>query len=819
MFSRFISLPWKILAITLIAMLMVSSVITIVSLWQFEDNFIQRQQEKRQSSAAIYQYLRSISSDKRVIWQTALGAQHLNDELKFDSFDNAVQKQFDLDELRVDAVWIIGDNGEELYRSDVPATEQVFQVAQSVLTTPSIQDLVYCDSQIKSCFHIVAMPVMTGQGKLMVLLSRANLSDLLFTFMMLSENTQLALVNIQTSGSVSDDLQSMKVYTKTNNNQTQSVIDYLPKQTKVSTLQQGLVADINGQYFSIYLLDLQPNAKTNNYLLAIEDISEYHLANKQYQYTLVLIALIIFVLISFFVFYFSRRASSKLLSLAHDLPLLAEKRFKEFKQRKQYLSKYLSDELDIVIKSSSKLAEQLEDLHIENIQNTRELENIAMYDLLTGLPNRNVLNFQLKKALSNLSRQSESLAVLFLDLDDFKKVNDSHGHNTGDRMLEEAARRLTASVRQGDIACRFGGDEFVIILPKINSWLDVENVANKLIKAFKKPIEVDSHKFYVSTSIGAAIAKADNISAEELIRNADMAMYEAKEQGGNCFKLYDSGMHLRVANKVLLETEVRTAMQQNQFSLSLQPQINIVTGRLFGFEALLRWKHPTKGFISPNEFIPIIENSKHIVDLGYWVIKHSIELLAQLEQAGYKGLGIAINLSAEQFIDPDLPKYLKRQCKAFKISTSQVELELTERTLVTDVEKTLATMNELKALGFTFSIDDFGTGYSSLSYLKQMPVDCIKIDKCFISGMLENQADMQIVTSTITMVHGLGMKVTAEGVENRAQLRILKRQGCDLVQGYLFSKPIEEHKLLEQLNLLVDKGLWTQAAQTDYYQI
>ena len=798
-------------------MLIVALVVTTVSVFQLEDNFQQRQHEKRISSERIYHYLKNISNDKRILWLTALSSQHLVNDTNYKKFDLAIQNQFDLDELRIDAVWIINNKAQQIYTSAPVANKQVYQVASKVHETQSIQDLIYCEKEIKSCFHIVAMPVMNKQGETNILLSRANLSDLLFTFMMLNENTRLALVNIPSITAVNNSLDNMEVFTKTSGDKTQAIINAIPLNTTIEALKESIVTSIDDEYFSVNLFELQPEVSTGNYLLVIEDISQYLKTNQRYQNTIVIIALVAFCLISTFVFFISRRASAKLLKLADDLPLLAKKRFEEFRQRKSVQAKFLRDELDILTSSSSQLADQLEDLHVKNEQNTRELENIAMYDLLTGLPNRNMLNFQLKKSISNLARNLDSLAVLFLDLDDFKKVNDSHGHNTGDLLLEEAARRLRASMRDGDLACRFGGDEFVIVLPKINSWQDVEQVALKLINTFKKPIHINEHRFYVSTSIGAAIAKDNQISAEELIRNADMAMYEAKDEGGNCYRLYDSGMYQRVARKVLLESEVRAAIVQNQFSLSLQPQIEISTGKLSGFEALLRWNHPSRGLVSPDEFIPILENSKHMIELGYWVISHSLEILSQLEQAGYRDIGIAINLSADQFIDPNLANYLIEQTKRYKILPSSVELELTERTLVKDVENTLKTMNNLKTLGFTFSIDDFGTGYSSLSYLKKMPVDCIKIDKCFISGMLDNQADMQIVSSTIAMVHNLGMKVTAEGVESRAQLRLLNREQCDLVQGYLFSKPIDENVLFEQLNLLVDKGLWIQAAEVGYY--
>lgn len=801
-------------------MLAIAVTITTVSVVQLQTDFELRQNEKRVAAKLIYKYLKSISNDKRILWLTSLSSQHLSIESDYFTFDQAVQRQFDLDELRIDAVWVIDDNYKQRYSSGVEANEQVIEVAKNVFENQTTEDLIYCQMQSKDCYHIVAMPVLVGGNKLEVVISRANLSDLLFTFLKLNENTRLAIINVALNKEPQlTTLGSMNILTMTNGEKTKQIIDSIPIDTTLTELHQSVSSQVGSEYFSSSVFELQPNRNDGNYLLLIEDTTLYRQTTKRYQYYIVMIATVLFVLISIVVLLVSRRSSKRLLMLAADLPLLAEKRFEEFKQRKLPSFQLAEDELDVLADSASSLADQLENLHVKIEQNTRELENIAMYDLLTGLPNRNMLNFQLKKSLSSLSRPVDKVAVLFLDLDDFKKVNDSHGHSMGDLLLEEAARRLRTSIRETDIACRFGGDEFVIVLPNINNWDDVEIVANKLLQSFKEPVVVNEHRFYVSTSIGGAISIDNVVNAEDLVRNADMAMYEAKESGGNCYRIYDAGMYKRIAEKVLLESEVREAIAHEQFTLSLQPQIEIATGKLFGFEALIRWNHPTRGLVYPDEFIPILENSKHMIELGYWVIRHSIKLLSQLNDAGYSGLHIAINLSADQFVDPHLSEYLMTQLHEFNVPAHYVELELTERTLVEDIENTLATMHSLKALGFTFSIDDFGTGYSSLSYLKKMPVDCIKIDKCFVSGMLDNQADMQIVSSTIAMVRNLGMKVTAEGVETRAQLRLLKAEHCDLVQGYLFSKPISENSLLEKLNLLVDKGLWIDAAETGYYSL
>ena len=495
------------------------------------------------------------------------------------------------------------------------------------------------------------------------------------------------------------------------------------------------------------------------------------------------------------------------------MPLLAKKQFEQFRQAKKASGTFFSDELDVLTHSANELSIELEKLNYQVEQKTQELENIAMYDLLTGLPNRNMLNYQVKKSLAGLSLTKSGIAVLFLDLDDFKKVNDSHGHAEGDKLLIEAARRLRQCIRNIDVACRFGGDEFVVVLTYIETEDEAVEIANAVLNEFTHPIEIGSSRFYVSTSIGISITRDENANVDDLIRQADLAMYEAKDEGGGCYNIYNLNMYQRLAHRVMLESEVREALKLNQFSLSLQPQINIENNKLAGFEALLRWHHPERGMVSPDDFIPILENSQHMIELGYWVIRHCFEIMDELVSAGYDEINIAINLSAGQFADDGLVDFLKALVVEFGLPASKFELELTEHTLVKDIDKTLETMEVLKAMGFTFAIDDFGTGYSSLGYLKKMPVEVIKIDKSFIFGMLENQADYQIIMSTIAMVQKLGLTVIAEGVESSAQLNALKHNHCNLVQGYYYSRPIPEHELMYFVEHKFEKGFWKATLQ------
>jgi diguanylate cyclase (GGDEF)-like protein len=518
--------------------------------------------------------------------------------------------------------------------------------------------------------------------------------------------------------------------------------------------------------------------------------------------------LVILIALAIVVHFVASPLTRRLLVLSDVLPLLAKKEFDRFRQTDlQRNGKYI-DELDILANAATELSFELEQLNIEVDQKTKELENIAMYDLLTGLPNRNMLNYQLRKALMNVSRSDGQIAVLFLDLDDFKKVNDSHGHTDGDKLLIQAANRLRSSIREVDMACRFGGDEFVVVLGHIDHENDAVLVAQEILEAFKVPIKIQNSLFYVSTSIGIAFASEEMTQSEDLISYADIAMYEAKDDGGAKYHIYHEEMYKKVALRVMMESEVRQALAKNQFSLSLQPQLDAKTKRLYGFEALLRWQHPERGMVSPEDFIPLLENSQHMVELGYWVIRRCFELCQTFIDKGLTDVRIAINLSAGQFADPHLTPYLTGLLTEFSLKASHFELELTEQTLVKNIDSAIEMMNGLRDVGFSFAIDDFGTGYSSLAYLKKMPVDVIKIDKSFVFGMLENRADYQIIMSTIAMVKNLGLQVIAEGVETSAQLRSLTENDCDIIQGYYFSKPIPETQLMEFIDTKIVNGYW-----------
>ncbi|WP_426359664.1 putative bifunctional diguanylate cyclase/phosphodiesterase [Pseudocolwellia sp. HL-MZ19] len=806
----FISVPTKLLLLVIGALLLLSAGFSVVSLSRLNAEFKSYQAETLVQGQEQFKFHEKTLKDQLRVWiESFSDVIHLQEKNDFIDLTNELSKQFDALQLHhnVEKMWLIDSKKNVLYSSS-PTPNYVVDSVNKTLDMQEPQHLLYCQVY---CEQLLTVPLLNKQGDMIVVALSVSLVDMIYAINQ-SIKSQIAIVSYPNTTNTK--LHDAKFLSSSNIDLMQAL--FIQENTSISVEEVrklGIQVDHNLESYLINLMPLASNNQRSYYMALIDDVTRITTESKQYRYQFLLSAVLIFVTLAGLVYFVASPLTQRLLVLSNALPLLARKEFDQFRRIKFKRKSIFSDELDVLADASSELSYELEQLNIEVEQKTKELENIAMYDLLTGLPNRNMLNYQLRKSVANLSQFKQKVAVLFLDLDDFKKVNDSHGHGQGDRLLIEAANRVRLSIRNVDVACRFGGDEFVVVLGKIESVEEAKTVAEEILQRFKTPIKIGSSVFYVSTSIGIAYTEDKMVKAEELISYADIAMYEAKDNGGAQYHIYHPEMYQRVAHRVMLEGEVRQALAKNQFSLSLQPQLVAKTNRIYGFEALLRWKHPTRGMISPDDFIPILENSTHMIELGYWIIRRCFELAVDIRNEGLNGARIAINLSAGQFIDQGLPKYLQDLLVEFSISASSFELELTEQTLVKNVEHTITMMETLKSLGFSFAIDDFGTGYSSLAYLKQMPVDVIKIDKSFIFGMLENHSDYQIIMSTIAMVKNLGLMVVAEGVETSAQLRSLMQNDCDLIQGYYFSKPIPEVELIDFIKTHIVDSHWKTKAQ------
>lgn len=421
------------------------------------------------------------------------------------------------------------------------------------------------------------------------------------------------------------------------------------------------------------------------------------------------------------------------------------------------------------------------------------IRHLAYHDTLTGLPNRVLFNDRLQLAIAAARRNDQRLAVLFFDLDNFKKVNDSLGHAAGDTLLKLVAERVSSILREGDTLSRMGGDEFTLLLPQLAQGDEgvrgVQVLAEKIIRSLKAPFPLDGQDVYIGISIGISIYPDDSTDASGLLKNADAAMYWAKSAVSNSFCLYSTTMHEQAAERLQLESSLRKALERDELVVYYQPQMNTVSERMEGMEALLRWRHPELGLVPPNRFIPLAEETGIIVEIGTWVLRSACAQCKAWHERGYEGLTVAVNLSARQFSSGNLVEVVKAALAESGLPPQALDLEITESITIQDSHGALDTLRQLKALGVLISMDDFGTGYSSLSYLKRFPIDVLKIDQSFVRDIITDPNDAVIVETIIAMAQTLGMRVIAEGVETIEQLEFLRDKGCEVVQGYLISRP------------------------------
>ena len=432
-------------------------------------------------------------------------------------------------------------------------------------------------------------------------------------------------------------------------------------------------------------------------------------------------------------------------------------------------------------------------------QAEERVRHLAHFDDLTGLPNRNMFNQRLSHALARARRVDEPLAILFIDLDRFKNINDTLGHGAGDRALKEIAQRLRGCLREADTVSRLGGDEFVVLIEGASQPADVVEVAQKILAAVARPVHLESQEFHLTASIGISTCPGDSDDLQGLMKNADIAMYRAKEQGKNNFQFYSAQINVHTLERAALESDLRHALERNEFLLHYQPKVDIGGNRIVGMEALVRWQQPGKGLVAPAQFIPLAEETGLIVPIGEWVLKTACLQNKAWQERGLPRLRVAVNLSARQFTHESLLQDVARALDETGLDPAWLEFEITESMVMRDPEHAVTLLHGLKAMGIHLSIDDFGTGYSSLSYLKRFPLDSVKIDRSFIRDLPGDGDDAAITQAIIAMAHSLRLVVIAEGVETEEQLGFLRVNGCDQMQGYHFSRPLPEDQFLRLL--------------------
>ncbi|MGB5307226.1 MAG: EAL domain-containing protein [Gammaproteobacteria bacterium] len=447
----------------------------------------------------------------------------------------------------------------------------------------------------------------------------------------------------------------------------------------------------------------------------------------------------------------------------------------------------------------------------ERKQHEQEIHQIAYYDSLTGLPNRKLFYEHLEREIVRSHRDQVATAVLFLDLDRFKSINDTLGHALGDRLLQVVAERLQECIRKSDLVgrvgkakpsssiARIGGDEFTILLGCLNDAGNVSGVARRIIDAIAEPIKIDGHCLYVTASVGIAIYPDDGLCAESLLKYADSAMYLAKDAGKNNFQFYSSDINERVLSRLRLETDLRNALENEELVMHYQPKVDVHTMEVVGVEALVRWLHTDLGFVPPDDFIPVAEEAGMITKLGEYVLRQSCKQMKAWIDSGLTDLEMAVNVSSRQLYGGTFHEMIAVILKETGLEAKHLEIELTESMIMEDPERTVGVLHQLKAMGVSIAVDDFGTGYSSLSYLTKFPLDVLKIDQGFVRDILSDPDDAAVTKSIISMAQGLGMRIVGEGVENSDQLAFLREHGCDIVQGFLFSQGLPADECEEYL--------------------
>lgn len=427
------------------------------------------------------------------------------------------------------------------------------------------------------------------------------------------------------------------------------------------------------------------------------------------------------------------------------------------------------------------------------------INNLAYYDALTELPNRVLFEERFTSRMSAAKRYGTRLALFFIDMDNFKVINDTYGHLVGDRFLRDAAKRLQSLLREEDTVGRFGGDEFAMMVETFNHPADLGVIAEKVVAGFREPFVQEGCEFYTGASIGIALFPDDGESYSELMRAADTAMYQIKGSGKGGYAFYTRQMNETISAQMVLENGLRQAIERNELSLVYQPKVDTACNRVYGVEALLRWNHETLGFVSPERFIPIAEENGLINPIGLWVIRRALEEIGALHQQGYDDLSVSINLSSKQLQSVAFVAQLHEAVSGSRVDPARIELEITENQLMEQIGQVMPVLNEITALGIRISIDDFGTGYSSLSYLKKLPVSIIKIDRSFVCDIDKDADDRAIVSSIIALAASLGRDVIAEGAEKREHVELLGAMGCEKIQGYYFAKPMPLEVLVEFL--------------------
>jgi len=695
----------------------------------------------------------------------------------------------------IDNATLYSENGSPLWKTNLEVETRKPNLA------PSPQWHIQCQT---TCQQVITSPIIDLQGQVYFLRLEVMITDMILDFNQIT-NTDIGLL-LKTSDNKLESVRDLKRWKRSLKliTQPKTTIPLLANLEKDLTFNEATKKTSSITFNNItYEVSITPihNNESNSHFAVIVNTNDSSLIMKSARNSHVLvafggIAISCILLVSFF-----WTPIGRLHRQAELLPLLTTGEFKGAMDRLQRnrSNHWLKDEIDILNETEEIVCEQLTEMRQEITKKTDRLHNMAMFDSLTELANRRAFMEYIKEALERENLESNSFSLLFIDLDNFKRINDSMGHNAGDDLLKIVANRLRSCVRSNDIIARLGGDEFCIILNTMSNEGDHGIVADHILKRLRVPIKLGETELIISASIGIVSAPKDGATSEDLLQNADLAMYRAKALGRNKFQKFSSKMTDHAVEQMALESELRRAIREQEFLLYFQPQVDFNNNNIFGFEALIRWQNPEKGMQFPDSFIGALEETGLIVPLGNWIIDEACRQLREWFDAGARPIRVAINISPRQLQSYDLADQVKKSLKKYTLQPEALELEITESMIMDNIELTHKQLSGLRELGVTIAIDDFGTGHSSLGYLKSLPLDILKIDRTFVMDIAEENNDQEIVSAIIAMAHKLNLKVVAEGVETPAHQIMLTQNGCDFGQGYLYSRPVPAADAFEMI--------------------
>lgn len=789
--SHFFSLKWRVAILLTLLLLTTNAGLSYLGYVNFERQFdYQLQRSVERSNETLNSFLT----------QAQVNLQNIGESLIFDAGDgddaiakltDRLQKNWDVIQLNwgLESAALYAPNGNLL--STLGSTDQDDDIALMRVVVEHGKPItaIHCNT---SCAIIAATPILLKSGDLHVLILKASIADSIIEFSRSNADSSLLLSRSPSTGAAGP--WNYQIIAATQRERDRMLLQQATAQFDASQLlHPGFLFQTDDQrayYIHGIVIDTRPEHGDKTLLVLLDDISLQRNTINQHIYQHIAAAAIGMLATEALLLFILWSPLRRIRQQSDMLPRLAHGEYLPSPESTQIISAHAThDELDVLEDATLELSQRLQNLQQENHQRAQTLEHMALYDHLTGLANRRLFLDHLTQATYEYNRSQEKFAVLFFDLDNFKRVNDSFGHDVGDELLKEVAKRLRDNTRATDTVARLSGDEFTVLLNHIESPEDLLHLVEKIRLALQIPVAVGATQILVTPSIGIALAPDNGLNSDQLLRNADVAMYEAKRGGRNSYYFFTEEINYKASELLRLESELREALDKKEFFLLYQPLIDLFSMQIIGLEALVRWQHPDEGVVPPDRFIEMMENNGMIIELGTQVIAQACRDLARLENYS-PNFSIAINLSPRQLHDTELVQTLEKHLRANSIDPRQLKIEITENSLIEDADENIEILNHLKEMGLTLSIDDFGTGYSSLSYLKMLPVDELKVDRRFISDITVDRDDREITAAVIAMAHNLQLKVVAEGIEDAQQLDFLRRNNCDIGQGYLFSKPV-----------------------------